>query len=57
MILDPEVDEAYPVRWIGKVTAKTSDHRTPFRQIDEPKGDPGNALTRSELETKGAATL
>jgi 2-methylcitrate dehydratase PrpD len=52
MILDPEVDEAYPLRWIGKVTVKTADGRTLFGRIDEPKGDPGNTLTRQELERK-----
>ena len=52
MILDPEVDQAYPLRWIGKVTVKTADGRTLFGRIDEPKGDPGNTLTRSQLERK-----
>jgi 2-methylcitrate dehydratase PrpD len=52
MILDPEVDQAYPLRWIGKVTVKTADGRTLFGRIDEPKGDPGNTLTRSQLEEK-----
>ena len=52
MILDPEVDDAYPLRWIGKVTVKTADGRTLFGRIDEPKGDPGNTLTRSQLEQK-----
>src|ERR1700732_4823915 len=52
MILDPEVDDAYPLRWIGKVTVKTADGRTLFGRIDEPKGDPGNTLTRSQLERK-----
>jgi 2-methylcitrate dehydratase PrpD len=54
MILDPEVDEAYPLRWIGKVTVKTVDGRTLLGQIDEPKGDPGNTLSRSELEKKAS---
>jgi 2-methylcitrate dehydratase PrpD len=52
MILDPEVDQAYPLRWIGKVTVETTDGRTLSGRIDEPKGDPGNTLTRSELERK-----
>ena len=52
MILDPEVDQAYPLRWIGKVTVETTDGRTLWGRIDEPKGDPGNTLTRSELERK-----
>jgi 2-methylcitrate dehydratase PrpD len=52
MIPDLEVDQAYPLRWIGKVTVKTADGRILFGQIDEPKGDPGNTLTRNELEEK-----
>jgi len=52
MALDPEVDLAYPKRWIGKVTVETADGRTLHGRVDEPKGDPGNTLTRSELEQK-----
>ena len=52
MTLDPEVDTAYPARWIGKVTVKTIDGRTLHERVDEPKGDPGNTLTRPELEDK-----
>ena len=52
MVLDPEVDQAYPVRWIGKVTVETADGRVLDGRVDEPKGDPGNTLTRSELEEK-----
>jgi 2-methylcitrate dehydratase PrpD len=52
MVLDAEVDRAYPKRWIGKATVKTTDGRTLLGRVDEPKGDPGNTLTRSELEQK-----
>jgi Uncharacterized protein involved in propionate catabolism len=52
MELDPEVDAAYPQRWIGKVLVKTRDGRTLSARVDEPKGDPGNTLTRAELEDK-----
>jgi 2-methylcitrate dehydratase PrpD len=52
MALDPEVDAAYPARWIGKVTVHTTDGRTLHGQVDEPKGDPGNTLSRAELEDK-----
>ena len=52
MALDPEVDQAYPENWIGKVTVETADGRTLRGRVDEPKGDPGNTLTRSELEHK-----
>ncbi|MGZ5712909.1 MAG: MmgE/PrpD family protein [Caldimonas sp.] len=52
MALDPEVDAAYPSRWIGKVEVRTNDGRTFSARIDEPKGDPGNTLSRAELEDK-----
>ncbi|MDS1141616.1 MmgE/PrpD family protein [Pusillimonas sp. SM2304] len=52
MVLDPEVDTAYPAQWIGKVTLQTRDGRTLSGRVDEPKGDPGNTLSREELEDK-----
>ncbi|HVR51539.1 MAG: 2-methylcitrate dehydratase [Variovorax paradoxus] len=52
MQLDGEVDTAYPQRWIGKVTVRTQDGRTLQARVDEPKGDPGNTLSRPELEDK-----
>ena len=55
MVLDPEVDGAYPARWIGKVTVKTADGRELHGRVDEPKGDPGNTLSRPELEQKAIA--
>ena len=55
MVLDPEVDGAYPARWIGKVVVKTTDGRELHGRVDEPKGDPGNTLSRAELEQKAMA--
>lgn len=52
MVLDEEVDQVYPARWIGKVTVRTTDGRDLHGRVDEPKGDPGNTLTRPELEDK-----
>ncbi len=52
MELDAEVDAAYPARWIGKVTIETRDGRRIEGRVDEPKGDPGNSLSRAELEDK-----
>jgi 2-methylcitrate dehydratase PrpD len=52
MVLDPEVDAAYPQRWIGKVTVHTTDGRVLQGRIDEPKGDPGNTLSREEITAK-----
>ena len=52
MVLDTEVDTAYPQRWIGKVTVQTTDGRTLHGRVDEPKGDPGNSLSRHEITDK-----
>jgi 2-methylcitrate dehydratase PrpD len=52
MQFDPEVDAAYPGCWIGKVTVVTRDGRRLWGRVDEPKGDPGNTLSRAELEDK-----
>ena len=52
MVLDQEVDTAYPQRWIGKVTVTTTDGRTLLGRIEEPKGDPGNTLSREEITEK-----
>ncbi len=52
MVLDAEVDQAYPARWIGKVVVHTVDGRTLHGRVDEPKGDPGNTLSRDELQQK-----
>jgi 2-methylcitrate dehydratase PrpD len=52
MVLDPEVDGAYPRRWIGKVTVTTTDGRVLHGRVDEPKGDPGNTLSRDEITAK-----
>jgi 2-methylcitrate dehydratase PrpD len=52
MELDAEVDAAYPQRWIGKVTVYTADGRMLQGRVDEPKGDPGNTLSREEITAK-----
>jgi 2-methylcitrate dehydratase PrpD len=52
MVLDEEVDTAYPQRWIGKVTVHTTDGRVLSGRVDEPKGDPGNTLSREEITAK-----
>jgi len=52
MVLDAEVDAAYPQRWIGKVTLSTTDGRVLHGRVDEPKGDPGNTLSREEITAK-----
>jgi len=52
MIHDSEVETAYPQRWIGKVAVVTRDGRALAARVDEPRGDPGNTLSRSEVEDK-----
>ena len=52
MELDAEVDAAYPRRWIGKVSVQTTDGRLLKGRVDEPKGDPGNTLSREEITAK-----
>ncbi len=52
MKLDAEVDAAYPNRWIGKVSVTTTDGKVLEGRVDEPKGDPGNTLSRDEIDTK-----
>lgn len=52
MILNDEVDGAYPDRWLGRVAVTMADGRVLRAAIDEPKGDPGNPLTDEELRKK-----
>ncbi|ROV88863.1 hypothetical protein VMCG_10196 [Cytospora schulzeri] len=52
MVLDPVVDEAYPKQWLGRVQVELNDGRVVGGACDEPKGDPGNTLSRPELEDK-----
>ena len=52
MVIDPEIDRAYPRRWMGRVTVETNDGRKLEKRITSPKGDPDNCLSRAELEDK-----
>lgn len=52
MVLDHEVDTAYPARWLGRVEVETRDGRHLEGAVDVPKGDPGNSLSRPEIEEK-----
>jgi len=55
MELDTEIDKAYPKQWIGKVTVTTNDQTAFSGRVDEPKGDPGNTLSRAEIDVKARA--
>ena len=52
MVLDPEIDRAYPKRWMGRVAVKTRDGKSVEHKIVSPRGDPDNTLSRAELEDK-----
>ncbi|NYT74965.1 MmgE/PrpD family protein [Halomonas sp. QX-2] len=52
MRLDPEVNEAYPSKWIGKVEVTTQNGQVHQATVRDPKGDPENTLSRTELEHK-----
>ena len=52
MVLDPEIDAAYPERWIGLVEVETTSGESFTSRVDVPKGDPGNTLGREEIEEK-----
>ena len=52
MALDPEIDGVYPKKWLGKVKVKTNDRREFEAFVNDPKGDPGNTLSRDEIEAK-----
>lgn len=52
MLLDSEVDSAYPQRWIGKVKVYLQNGAILEGRVDEPKGDPGNTLSRAEITDK-----
>lgn len=52
MVLDPEIDSAYPARWTGRVSVVTKDKKRHHARVDIPKGDPGNALTEKEIVDK-----
>ena len=52
MVLDAEVDAAYPACWSSVVEVETRDGRRFAERVTVPKGDPGNRLTAQELEGK-----
>ncbi len=52
MVYDPEIEAAYPARWIGLVEVETTDGQRLTSRIESPRGDPDNTLTRPELEAK-----
>ena len=52
MVFDPEIDAAYPARWIGMVAVETAQGHWLRGRVEVPRGDPGNSLTRAEIADK-----
>ena len=52
MIFDPEIDAAYPQRWMGKVQVEITNGDVFISHVAIPKGDPENTLERAEIEDK-----
>jgi 2-methylcitrate dehydratase PrpD len=52
MVLDLDVDRAYPARWTGKVLVEVLDGRQLRAQVDQPRGDPGHTLGRPDIVAK-----
>lgn len=52
MVVDPEIDAAYPERWMGRVTVTLRDGGSLEKRITSPAGDPERPLSRADLEQK-----
>lgn len=52
MELDPEIDAAYPARWMGHVILDLKDGRRVEARIEDARGDPGNPLSEDEIIAK-----
>lgn len=52
MVLDPQIEAAYPAKWSARVIVTTTDGSRIAHKTTVPKGDPGNPLTAEELEEK-----
>ena len=52
MVLDPEIDAAYPRRWMGRVEVRTTDGRRLSKTVPSALGDPDNTLSREQLADK-----
>ena len=52
MKVDPEIEAKYPQYWSATVEVEMIDGKRFTMRTEIPKGDPGNRLTRAELEEK-----
>ena len=55
--LDERLDRLYPAQFPARLTLTLADGRTLTEEVLSPKGDPENALTREELESKFVGML
>lgn len=55
MQYDEKIDKAYPKKWFGKVSVKTKGGEEHTCFINDPKGDPGNPLSKLEIVEKAQA--
>lgn len=52
MVVDADIDAAYPACWSARVILTTVDGRRLAHKVTVPRGDPGNALSDAELNDK-----
>ena len=52
MLVDAEIDAAYPIKWCSRVEVEMQSGERFVATVDTPRGDPGNRLSRPELEQK-----
>ncbi|CAK7245812.1 MAG: hypothetical protein STHCBS139747_007412 [Sporothrix thermara] len=52
MVLDEAINAAFPSAWQARVAVTTTDGRTFEQFVATAKGDPGQHLTRDEIEAK-----
>ncbi|MBW1960186.1 MAG: MmgE/PrpD family protein [Deltaproteobacteria bacterium] len=54
---DPELEKVFPEKWPARVVIETKDGKKFFKEIEHPKGDPENPLTRDEIVEKFKALV
>ena len=52
MEVDSEIERRYPQSWCAEVMVEMKDGSRFSEYVDTPKGDPGNTLSKEELECK-----
>ena len=52
MVVDPDIEDLHPQKWTSKVIVTLNNGDTISEWVETPKGDPGNALSRAELDKK-----